>query len=65
MRTRAANAVRRLWQGLLTLTGDDAYQRYLYHWQQKHTHEQQRPLSRREFFISEQQRKWNRPNRCC
>lgn len=49
----------------MTLTGDDAYQRYLEHWYGEHDHSGQRPLTRREFYLAEQQRKWNKPNRCC
>ena len=57
--------LQRFWQGLMTLTGDDAYQRYLDHWQAEHGGTEQRPMTRREFYMAEQQRKWNRPNRCC
>lgn len=53
------------WCGIRTLTGDDAYQRYLQHWRLRHADDGEQPLSRREFYIAEQQRKWNRPNRCC
>ncbi len=53
------------WRGVRNATGDDAYQRYLDHWYATHKDDQTQPLGRREFFQAEQQRKWNRPNRCC
>lgn len=57
--------LRHFWHGIMTLTGDDAYQRYLRHWQQEHAGSEQHPMTRREFYLAEQQRKWNKPNRCC
>ncbi len=65
MTAELKQAIRHFWQGLMTLTGDDAYQRYLEHWYGEHDHSGQRPLTRREFYLAEQQRKWNKPNRCC
>ncbi|MDZ7737392.1 MAG: YbdD/YjiX family protein [Gammaproteobacteria bacterium] len=65
MTAKLKHRARNLWQGLLTLTGDDAYQRYLRHWRQEHADSGERPMSRREFYLAEQQRKWNKPNRCC
>lgn len=52
-------------QFIQRLTGEDAYQRYLDHWYREHDPSEGPPLSRRDFFIAEEQRKWNRPNRCC
>jgi uncharacterized short protein YbdD (DUF466 family) len=43
--------------------GDAAYARYLAHHQQ--THGDATPMTRREFFVSEQQRKWSGISRCC
>jgi uncharacterized short protein YbdD (DUF466 family) len=50
---------------LREVSGDDAYERYLQHWQDKHAHEGGQPMSRKEFFASEQDRKWNGVRRCC
>ncbi len=47
------------------LSGDDAYERYLQHWQQQHTAENCTPLSRRAFFKAELERKWQGTKRCC
>ena len=52
-----------LWKLLRTLATDDAYERYLVHQQQAHQGVQ--PLSRREFYLGEQQRKWTGVSRCC
>ena len=46
------------------LSGDDAYERYLTHWQKHHTDEAL-PQTRAEFFKSELERKWNGVKRCC
>jgi uncharacterized short protein YbdD (DUF466 family) len=55
---------RRLWDLLRSISGDDAYDRYLVHLQQQHPDAV--PLSRRRFYAAEQQRRWNGgPNRCC
>ncbi len=55
--------LRALWQALRTLSGDDAYERYLAHHAQAHPGVA--PLSRRSFYLEEQQRKWSGINRCC
>jgi uncharacterized short protein YbdD (DUF466 family) len=55
---------RRLWQALRTLSGDDAYERYLAHWRAHHAGESG-PLDRKAFFRAEQERKWNGIKRCC
>jgi uncharacterized short protein YbdD (DUF466 family) len=47
------------------LNGDQAYQRYLIHWQQHHAESETQPLSRKAFFAAETQRKWNGVKRCC
>jgi uncharacterized short protein YbdD (DUF466 family) len=62
--TRIAELLRLTWAAVRNLSGDDAYERYLAHL--KHHHPEAQPLSRRSFFRSEQQRRWNGgPNRCC
>jgi uncharacterized short protein YbdD (DUF466 family) len=52
-----------LWRLVRLLTWDDAYERYLAHHAQAHAGAQ--PLSRRAFYLSEQQRKWSGVSRCC
>lgn len=48
-----------------TISGDDAYERYLLHWQNHHAEDGGEPLSRANFFKAEQERKWNGVKRCC
>jgi uncharacterized short protein YbdD (DUF466 family) len=56
--------LRGAWSVLRNLSGDDAYERYLAHLERHHPDDE--PMSRRSFFRSEQQRRWNGgPNRCC
>jgi uncharacterized short protein YbdD (DUF466 family) len=57
-------ALQRLWRTLRTVSGDDAYERYLAHWRMHHAGEGT-PLDRRAFFRAEQERKWNGIKRCC
>lgn len=51
------------WKLIRRSTGDDSYERYLEHLTAKHPEKQ--PLSRREYFREEQQRKWEGVRRCC
>jgi uncharacterized short protein YbdD (DUF466 family) len=55
--------LRNLWRLLRTLASDDAYERYLDHHRQAHAG--MAPLSPREFYLGEQQRKWTGISRCC
>jgi uncharacterized short protein YbdD (DUF466 family) len=57
--------VKTLFQHLRSLCGDDAYERYLRHWSAHHAHDGDKPLSRKEFFRMETERKWNGVKRCC
>jgi uncharacterized short protein YbdD (DUF466 family) len=57
-------ALRRLWKGLRTLSGDDAYERYLAHWKAHRSHEGP-PMDRKTFCRAELERKWNGVRRCC
>lgn len=52
-----------VWGLVRSLATDDAYDRYLSH----HTaaHMGTPPMSRRAFYLSEQQRKWTGVSRCC
>ena len=58
-----ASAWRVCWRALRTLSGDDAYERYLTH--RAAAHPEGPVLSRREFYVDEQRRKWGTINRCC
>jgi uncharacterized short protein YbdD (DUF466 family) len=52
-----------LWHALRTLTGDDAYERYLRHAGAHHPGE---PLmTAREFWRDAERRKWSGVSRCC
>lgn len=55
--------LRKLWDFLRNLSGDDAYERYL----ERHArvHPDVPPLSAEAFFADEQARKWSGVNRCC
>jgi uncharacterized short protein YbdD (DUF466 family) len=54
---------RTCWRAIRALSGDDAYERYLQH--RAAAHGDAPVLSRREFYIDEQRRKWGTINRCC
>ena len=56
-------AWRACWHALRALSGDDAYDRYLAH--RAASHPEAPVLSRRAFYVGEQQRKWGTINRCC
>jgi uncharacterized short protein YbdD (DUF466 family) len=60
---RAGQRLRELWTGLRRLSRDDAYERYLAHHAAEHA--AIAPLSAREFYLREQQRKWSGISRCC
>ena len=53
------------WRALRTLSGDDAYERYLEHFRREHGADEQAPLDRAAFFREEERRKWNGVKRCC
>jgi uncharacterized short protein YbdD (DUF466 family) len=66
MRTAAVSVVaawRACRRALRTLSGDDAYERYRVH--HLAAHPELPPLSRKAFYVDEQQRKWGSINRCC
>ncbi len=56
-------AAKTVWECVRTVTGDNAYDRYLQHHEQ--THPGTPPLSRREFYDESMDRKWSGINRCC
>jgi uncharacterized short protein YbdD (DUF466 family) len=51
------------WSLVRELATDDAYDKYLEH----HTkdHPDQAPMSRRDFYLKQQQGKWTGVKRCC
>lgn len=63
------NKLKSFWQGVRSLSGDDAYERYLKHYAEHHQadaeDERKEPLSKTEFFKQWQDQKWNGINRCC
>lgn len=58
-------ALQAAWATLRAVTGDDAYERYMAHWQEHHSCGGGEPLERAAFFREEQARKWNGLRRCC
>jgi uncharacterized short protein YbdD (DUF466 family) len=56
-------AWRRFWAGLRSITGDDAYDRYVEHCQLRHP--DAALLDRGSFYRSELDRRWSKVNRCC
>ena len=57
------SALRAVWIWLRSVTGDDAYERYVVHACEKHSG--QPVMGRREFYLDEQRRRWTGVNRCC
>jgi uncharacterized short protein YbdD (DUF466 family) len=54
----------RAWHALRSITGDDAYERYLAH--QHREHPGAPPLDARSFYVREQERRFSSgPTRCC
>ena len=53
----------KIWKFIKALSGDDAYEKYLEH--QANFHPGSIPLSRKEFFKAETERKWQGIRRCC
>ena len=56
-----------LWQNIRQLSGDDAYERYLAHYNEFHADKDaaEPPLSREAFFKQWQDGKWKGIKRCC
>jgi len=60
--------LKRFWQFLRQVTGDDAYERYREHYADAHkqdSHQGEAPLSRQQFFKLRQDEKWSKVSRCC
>ncbi|MEO8332350.1 MAG: YbdD/YjiX family protein [Gallionella sp.] len=51
------------WRTLRQLSGDDGYERYLYH--HAAAHSGTAPLSRSAWFARQEQQRWSSINRCC
>ncbi|HEY0666142.1 MAG TPA: YbdD/YjiX family protein [Gallionella sp.] len=63
MAARLKGWLRRCWEAVRQLSGDDAYERYLAHQMSKHAGAT--PLSRREYFRRSEREKWEGVRRCC
>lgn len=60
--------IRKYWRLIRVISGDDAYERYLAHWQRHHqgAKEDATPLlDRKSFHAAEIQRRWSGIKRCC
>lgn len=54
----------RFWRALRSISGDDAYERYLAHHHRAHPRDE--PLDRQRFYVQEQERRFSGgPTRCC
>jgi uncharacterized short protein YbdD (DUF466 family) len=58
---KARRVLWRIWEMVREVFGDKAYDRYAEHIR---THGGE-PLTREEFYVSQLQRKYTRPSRCC
>ncbi len=56
-------AMKTVWECVRTVSGDNAYERYLAHHAQAHRGTP--PLSRREFCAQMTDQKWSGISRCC
>ncbi len=61
--TLLARGLRLCWRALRALSGDDAYERYLEHWRERHG-EATLP-TRAQFYRAEQERRFSGIRRCC
>ena len=61
---RAKKLVRRLWCGVRDWCGDSAYDRYLIATQKKDL-PACAPLTEKQFYVEQLNRRYSRPNRCC
>lgn len=57
--------LKRFWQGIRQLSGDDAYERYLQHYAEHHQQDGSPPLSKSAFFKQWQDGLWQGIRRCC
>jgi uncharacterized short protein YbdD (DUF466 family) len=61
--SRLLTLPRAIWSFVRALSCDNAYDSYVQH--HRAAHPELIPLSRREFYLREQQRKWDGVSRCC
>ncbi len=54
---------RQAWKLVRALSGDDAYERYLEHFNRRHPGAI--PLDRGAFYRADLERRWKSANRCC
>jgi uncharacterized short protein YbdD (DUF466 family) len=59
------NTFKNIWRFIRQLSGDDAYEKYLKHFNEHHAHEEAQPLTRAAFFKEWQDKKWKGIKRCC
>lgn len=61
------HGLKKLWQVLRRVSGDDAYEQYLKHYAEFHAGAVDAPalLDRKAFFILQQERQWQGVKRCC
>jgi uncharacterized short protein YbdD (DUF466 family) len=57
--------IKRLWASVRQLSGDDAYERYLDHFEEHHASGGEVPLTKKAFFKAWQDKKWTGIKRCC
>jgi uncharacterized short protein YbdD (DUF466 family) len=63
--------LKRVWQAIRSLSGDDAYEQYLKHYAEVHADSEEpaecfpQQLSREAFFKEWQDKKWKGVKRCC
>jgi len=59
--------LKHLWHLFLELSGEDAYERYLKHHVEYHANvvDARPALTRKEFYMLMQEKKWQGVNRCC
>ncbi len=58
----AVRLLRRSWRGVRDWCGDSAYETYLRIARDRQT---EAPLSRRDFYLDQLNRRYSRPSRCC
>jgi uncharacterized short protein YbdD (DUF466 family) len=59
---------KKIWSKVRELSGDDAYERYLQHYEEYHQDDAEQaalPLTKEAFFKEWQDKKWTGVKRCC
>ena len=67
MPDKLLDKLKNIWSNIRQLSGDDAYERYLAHYNEFHVSKDdaEPPLSREAFFKEWQHGKWKGIKRCC